>query len=271
MPLADSVGVYLLVMKNTSKIIRKKHDKDSHYTCISNEILQSKTLSTDEKSVLVHFLSLPETWIINKTINWKIMNIGRERFNKAWRGLEKEGFIVSTKLRGKNNLIVGYHHVIYEEPLKPKSDLPKTGETENQSTQEPVRKECNEQECDISECIISECNLSRGINTGGNSGENTGAIFELYKLDVNKASKEELQTAYMQQPYALKLKREEIIKAARTGTNVMNFVNENDLSKLERVIGHDKLERIKPLIDQYFEIDSIGKKIWAKLEVAYEK
>lgn len=254
-------------MKNTSKIVRKKHNKDSHYTCISNDILQSKTLSTDEKSVLVHFLSLPETWVINKTTNWRIMNIGRERFYKAWDALEKAGYIVSTKLRGKNNLIVGYHHVVYEEPLKPNSDLPGTGETENQSTQEPVRKESNEQECDISECIISEVNISKGINTG----ENTGAIFDFYKLDVNKASIEELQTAYMNQSYALKLKKEEIIKTSKIGTSVMSIVNENDLSKLARVIGNEKLEQLKPLIDQYFELGLIGKKIWTKLNVVHEK
>jgi hypothetical protein len=258
-------------MKNTSKIIRKKHNKNSHYTCISNEILQSKTLSTDEKSVLVHFLSLPETWIINKTTNWKIMNIGRERFYKAWDELEKAGYIVSTKLKGKNNLIVGYHHVIYEEPLKPDSDLPETGEPENQSNQEPVRKESNEHECDISECDISESNISRGINTGDDTGDDTGVTFEFYKLDFNKASIEELQNAYMHQSYALKLKKEEIIKAAKGGTNIMSIVNENDLSKLARVIGEDKLEQVKPLIDQYFALDSIGKKIWTKINAAHEK
>ena len=127
-------------MKNTGKIIRSEKNRDTPYTCISNEILQSKVLTTDEKSVLVHLLSLPETWIINKTTIWRLMKIGRDRFNNAWTGLEKEGYIVSKKLIGKNNLIAGYNHIVYEVPVNLSSDSPESGKTENQSPQKPVSK-----------------------------------------------------------------------------------------------------------------------------------
>ncbi len=85
-------------MKNTGQVVRKKKSGGTGYTCISNEILQSQILKSDEKSVLVHLLSLPEDWVVYKTTIWKKMNIGRDRFYKAWDGLVKLGYIVADKI-----------------------------------------------------------------------------------------------------------------------------------------------------------------------------
>jgi hypothetical protein len=117
-------------MKNTGQIVRSKKNGKSRYTPISNEILQSKILTPEEKSILVHLLSLPEDWVVYKTEIWKDMNIGRDRFNKSWSALVKLGYIVSVKMiDSKSNLIKGYNHVVYEEPVM---DLPNLGITENQ-------------------------------------------------------------------------------------------------------------------------------------------
>lgn len=251
-------------MKNTSKIIRKKHNKDSHYTCISNEILQSKTLSTDEKSVLIHILSLPETWIINKTTIWKQMNIGRERFNKAWSGLEKQGHIVSKKIIGERNLIVGYHHTVYEEPLKSDSDIPISGETENQLDQKPVNIECNEQKFNNSEYTIDEEN---DINRG-NIRTSTRPVVEIEDSIFEKLSIGELQAEYLNLSSNLFQVKSEIIKSSKLGTNVMRFIENNDLQTLKRAIGNERFAQIRPLIDEYFKISSFSRKCWEKLDAA---
>lgn len=260
-------------MKNTSKIIRSKKSGNTPYTCISNEILQSKVLSTDAKSVLVHLLSLPETWIINKTTIWKLMNIGRERFNKAWTGLEKEGYIVSKKLFGNNNLIVGYNHIVCETPTSLSPDSPESGKPENQLIQEPVRKESNEPESnDLESNNLESNNLEKTNNASAYTGPDTGEIIsEIAKSGIIEPSIEDLQAEYMNQSKELYRVKTEIIKEAKFGSNVMSLVNDNDLSKLERAIGRDKLEQIKPLIDQYFKLDSSGKQIWEKLNIAKEK
>jgi len=124
-----------LYMKNTGQIVRSKKNGKSRYTPINNDILQSKTLTPEQKSILVHLLSLPEDWVVYKTEIWKDMNIGRDRFNKSWTRLVELGYIVSVKMIDTTtNLIKGYNHIVYEEPT---SDLPNLGVTEIQVTREP--------------------------------------------------------------------------------------------------------------------------------------
>jgi hypothetical protein len=131
MSTTERQGFLFYTMKNTGQIVRSKKNGKSRYTPISNDILQSKTLTAEQKSILVHLLSLPEDWVVYKTEIWKDMNIGRDRFNKSWVGLVKLGYIVSVKMIDtKSNLIKGYNHIVYEEPTLDSLTL---GLTENQA------------------------------------------------------------------------------------------------------------------------------------------
>lgn len=126
-------------MENKGQIIRSKKTGKSRYTAISNEIIQSKTLTIEERGVLIYLLSLPEDWKIYKCNIWKQMNIGRDKFLKIWTNLVKHGYITTTKVfRDNSNLIGGYIHTVYEEPFSTESDCMETGLTKNQDVQEPV-------------------------------------------------------------------------------------------------------------------------------------
>jgi hypothetical protein len=125
-------------MKNTGQILRSRKNGKSKYTAINNDILQSETLTAQEKSILVHLLSLPEDWIVYKGLIWKSMNMGREQFNKHWKGLVEKGYVVSIRMIDQDtNLVVGWNHVVYEEPVLPddrtdqSSDLLDSGQSEN--------------------------------------------------------------------------------------------------------------------------------------------
>lgn len=141
-------------MKNTGQILRSKKTAKSRFTPISNEILQSNILTPEEKSILVHLLSLPEDWVVYKGIIWKQMNMGRDRFNKNWKGLVEKGYILSVKMiDSKTNLITGYNHIVYEEPVlsdvctdvqsDEDSDLLKFSQPEIQSTNKVIIEESN--------------------------------------------------------------------------------------------------------------------------------
>jgi hypothetical protein len=109
---------FFYAMKNTGQILRSKKNGKSRYTPISNDILQSETLTPEEKSILVHLLSLPENWVVYKGQIWRNMNIGRDRFSKHWNGLVEKGYIISIRMIDKDtNLIKGWNHVVYEEPV----------------------------------------------------------------------------------------------------------------------------------------------------------
>lgn len=131
-------------MENKGQIIRSKKTGKSRYTAISNDIIQSKTLTIEERGVLIYLLSLPEDWVIYKYNIWKRMNIGRDKFFKIWTNLVKYGYITTTKIfRENSNLIGSYIHTVYEEPVLDESDNMEIGLTKNQVVREPVAIQSN--------------------------------------------------------------------------------------------------------------------------------
>lgn len=129
-------------MLNKGKILRSSKGDGATFTCIDNCILQSKEMTSDEICLLVHLISLPLEWSIVKGQFHKRMKMGRDKLNKAWKGLESKGYIITEPLKN-GNLICGYFHKVYENP---KLDNPKFGVTESQSVDIPVNKESNKKE-----------------------------------------------------------------------------------------------------------------------------
>ena len=137
-------------MENLGQIIRSKKTGKSRYTPVSNEILQSLTLSAEEKSILVHLLSLPEDWVVYKMAFGKQLNMGRHRFNNAWKGLQQKGYIVSVQMIDRNtNLMRGWNHMVHEEPvlneerIDQPSELPKFGQSEDRVLYKVITEQSN--------------------------------------------------------------------------------------------------------------------------------
>lgn len=135
-------------MENLGQIIRSKKTGKSRYTPVNNDILQSLTLTAEEKSILVHLLSLPEDWVVYKMAFGKSLNMGRHRFNNAWKGLQQKGYIVSVQMIDTNtNLMRGWNHMVHEEPvlneqrIDQSTELPKIGQSENLSLYKEIIKE----------------------------------------------------------------------------------------------------------------------------------
>ena len=155
-------------MENTGQIIRSKKTGKSRYTPISNDILQSLTLTAEEKSILVHLLSLPEDWMVYKINFGKSLNMGRHRFNNAWKGLVDKGYIVSVRMIDTNtNLMRGWNHMVHEEPviddnrIDQNTDLPKIGQSEDRV----IYKVINEQSNKLTKEEIHGVNTKKEKNT----------------------------------------------------------------------------------------------------------
>ena len=153
-------------MQNTGQILRSRKNGKSKYTAINNDILQSGVLTAQEKSILVHLLSLPEDWVVYKGLIWKEMNMGREQFNRNWKGLVERGYVVSIRMIDKEtNLVKGWNHIVYEEPVLPEartdqsSDLPDFGQSEDPY----LNKVIIEQSIELTkETIKQSNNLTKG-------------------------------------------------------------------------------------------------------------
>jgi len=131
-------------MNNTGQIVRSSKTGASRYTPISNEILQSETLTPEEKSILCHLLSLPADWVVYKTLIWEKMNMGKKRFNSHWKGLVEKGYIQSTRTLDPNsNLVRGWKHIVYEEPTIPFTDNPNLGLSQKGSVNKVISTQSN--------------------------------------------------------------------------------------------------------------------------------
>jgi len=147
-------------MNNTGQICRSKKNAQSRYTIIDNAILQSWELTPEEKSILIYLLSMPENWIVIKSKLISDSNIGRDRFNRAWKGLQEKGYVLSVRvIDAKTNQIKGWNHIVYEQPVlsetTPILDTPRVTEiplvgnsesresrkSENQSVYKELNKE----------------------------------------------------------------------------------------------------------------------------------
>lgn len=253
-------------MKNNGRIIRSDKTGKSNYTPISNEILRSKTLTCNQKSILVHLLSLPRDWDIYKTTLWKDMNIGRDAFNKAWKGLVEYGYIIENKIYGKNNKIEGYSYIINEEPqvsdspkssnpeiqVNQKSDTLENGHTENQLTRNPVSIQKNNITKDILTKEISikdnieKNNINTSIYTGPNIGPYTGPV----EIDV---------ISEYNQLYQL---RENIISRFKdvnsSGNRIFFEIVMKDIKDAGDITGYnityEEMYKFQSLMDQYWDV-----------------
>ena len=190
MSTTERQGFLFYTMKNTGQIVRSKKNGKSRYTPISNDILQSKTLTAEQKSILVHLLSLPEDWVVYKTEIWKDMNIGRDRFNKSWTGLVKLGYIVSVKMIDSNtNLIKGYNHIVREEPVL---DSLTFGLTENQVSRESGSIQSNNSQSN---------NLQSNNIENNNILDTRTSIEKIDELDMFSPLAQQLADQYLKYGY----------------------------------------------------------------------
>jgi hypothetical protein len=102
----------------TGQIFRSKKTGKSRYTPISNDVIQSTTLTPYEKIILIYMLSLPEDWVIYKTQIQGKVGLSRKVFGDGWKGLVDKGYIHSKQIKREgSNLMGGYIHKIFEEPV----------------------------------------------------------------------------------------------------------------------------------------------------------
>lgn len=165
---------------NDTHILREPKKGKSGYTPISNQILQSNTLTPNEKSILVHCLSLPKTFVILKKDLWKKMNIGRDAFNKAWKGLESHGYCKSER-KMENGLFKGWTHYISETPRFRNSENQTFGESVNIEKKELIKEVFNKRS-------IVKKNTSITVSSYSNPEESLFNKFEKGEISYDELS-----------------------------------------------------------------------------------
>lgn len=253
-------------MKNEGKIIRSNKTGKSKYTPISNEILQSKELTCNQKSVLVHLLSLPIDWNIYKTTLWKDMNIGRDSFNKAWKGLEELGYIVKNIIKCKN-LIVGYSYIVYEEPVSVNPNVSKSVDIENTNPESGLLEIGQSENGTIRKPVDIQSNIEQKNNEENNNNTKDVST-SLYIGPVILGEIEQLQEDYQK----LSIQRSKILKkieaTCQTGKKLTSEISINRIRSLDQIEKYQKyfneneIEQLQQLVDQYWKIEIETSNCW---------
>ena len=87
---------------------------ESGFVQLPRATTQNPELTMTETCLLVHLCSYPPTWRLKKKNVAKRFNLDRPgTFNRAWKGLQDKGYIVSRKLRNELGHYKSWKHTVF--------------------------------------------------------------------------------------------------------------------------------------------------------------
>ncbi len=102
-------------------------NKTNNYTVISNDHLKNRNLSLKAKGLLTLMLSLPENWDYSIAGLTTLSADGRDSVSTALKELEKNGYLIRTKVRNEYGRIIDTVYDIFEYPKsnnEPQTEFP---------------------------------------------------------------------------------------------------------------------------------------------------
>jgi len=131
---------YFFIMQNKSKIHRSKII--GNFTKVANDLIRDKSLTMQEKCILIFILSHPEDWSINKQYLYNSLPDSKGSIDTAFKNLSDKGYIHSHKIINEFGRFTGWYHEIYETPNLQKPNIGKptvgnseVGQTESRETE----------------------------------------------------------------------------------------------------------------------------------------
>jgi hypothetical protein len=97
---------------NTGRIIKRRIEKN--FTMISNDLINNKDLSLEEKGLLIYILSLPDDWHLYK--NSLPTRTGEKpgTIDRIFKSLQEKGYILSTQVKNSTGQFKGWDHLVFE-------------------------------------------------------------------------------------------------------------------------------------------------------------
>jgi hypothetical protein len=107
---------------NTGQIVRAR--SEINFTQIKNDILRSKSLTIEERGLLVYLLSLPLDWAIYKSKLHENIPDSKGTIDRVFKNLQDKGYIISVRvIDAKTKVFKGWNHIVYETPILENSDI----------------------------------------------------------------------------------------------------------------------------------------------------
>ncbi len=235
-------------MGNSTTFLRV--EKTKNYTVILNSLITSTSLTSDEKSILFHILSLPDDWVIYKDYFKKYYSgcISDKKIDSAWKGLETKGYLKKHRVKMQNGKFSSWHYEVREVPF---TDIPKSDMSENQT----VENTTSQKKGDIQSTNLPNTNLQ---STNSNNFNNTSKI-----LGQENQTESKLKNKNNSKDEFTRIVNLEGLEKlfSPTGINWKQEVNnlpvEEFVSKHYQDIGDSTPDRLTFLIKSYIELNNI--------------
>lgn len=250
--------------KNKTKIVRAEHDKDNHFTCISNRLIQDTRLNVYELGIMLKILSNSDEYVLHTTYLAKQVGISQGKFNKAIKHLISIGYINKEHIQG------GWLWTINEipNPLKsdssPKELIPDESTsddiTPDETTPVEIESLISTKKINTNETSTNESNINKnkentsifsGLYTGTSIlGDEIDEIINKVKSDF-KYAPESTQITYFHT--YVKRRLENKIRATGCLDNELLHPARMkwELESIKQKLGSEVYKSIEPLLEEY--------------------
>lgn len=103
-------------MKNKEQGVRARRRR-SQYASIPNALVRNKELSIEARMLMVYIMGCSESWVFYASVTMDVLGLGRDRYRKALRDLQKFGYLViHPKQDPKTGRMSGQEWEIIDDP-----------------------------------------------------------------------------------------------------------------------------------------------------------
>ena len=193
-----------------------------------------KDYTMEEQTILLYLLSLPPTW--NLTQSWVIDRyaniIGRDRVKDAWRTLKLKGHLI--KRRGR--LLTDVFWLVFEFPV---------------NDEIPVNQSSDDSNMDNNNTYSIDTDIIDTEKTSSSTGTSILGKTKIHQkeLPLHLQPSTTTQGAYLKNE--LKETSDFLVGATKLGAEIFEFDSEYKFKELEKVIGNEELEKIKPTLKKF--------------------
>lgn len=106
---SEKAGFFIM---NECVIYKTRSVKGISFTQVSNNVVNSETLTLSAKGLYTYLIGRPDNWTVYKRQLAKVLPDTYYAIIKAWKELEEEGYIVSEQIR-KSGRYVGWKYYIH--------------------------------------------------------------------------------------------------------------------------------------------------------------
>lgn len=99
---------------NSGQIVKSRSTE--RFTHISNEIAQTKLLTSEEKGFLLYLFSLPADWVLYRENLYQNLGDKPGTIDRVFKQLQVKRYIVSVKVTGERGRFTGWKHIVYDSP-----------------------------------------------------------------------------------------------------------------------------------------------------------